>query len=246
MTALAHKGARRADRFAFVPGVHGPAALPKSTAAAAKSTEPKSTETDIGPLASIASPVGFAPGAPIMREGDPAEHLFRIVSGVVKVCRTLADGRCQITGFLFAGDFLGLVPEDVYLSSATAIGAVTVSRFPRKKVEQLVALSPLVARLLLRRACSELIAAQDQMLLLGRKSATEKVASFLMMISRRTQGDALDLPVTRADMADYLGLTIETVSRTLTQLRVDGVIGVKRAKIRIVRRGALEDLAEAA
>jgi CRP/FNR family transcriptional regulator len=248
MTALAHKGARAsmqgADRFAFVPGVHGTAALP--AVATPNATGPKSTEVDIGPLATIASPVAFAAGAPVMREGDRADHLFRIASGVVKVCRTLSDGRCQIIGFLFAGDFLGLVPEDVYLSSATAIGAVTVSRFPRKQVEQLVAVSPLVARLLFRRACSELIAAQDQMLLLGRKSATEKVASFLMMIARRGHGDALDLPVTRADMADYLGLTIETVSRTLTQLRVDGVIGVKRAKIRIVRRAALEDLAEAA
>ncbi|HUA56885.1 MAG TPA: helix-turn-helix domain-containing protein, partial [Candidatus Sulfotelmatobacter sp.] len=146
----------------------------------------------------------------------------------------------------FAGDFLGMVPEDVYLSGAVAIGPVTVSRFPRKQVEQLVAVSPLVARLLLRRACSELIAAQDQMLLLGRKSATEKVASFLVMIARRGRGDVLDLPVTRADMADYLGLTIETVSRTLTSLREDGVIGVKRAHISIVRRAALEDLADAA
>ena len=241
MTALAQTNTRTTKRFAFVPGVHGKAAVAAVAPAAAKPAE-----TDIGPLAAIATAVSFEPGAPILREGDPADHLFRIASGVVKVYRTLPDGRCQITGFLFAGDFLGMVPEDVYLSGAVAIGPVTVSRFPRKQVEQLVAVSPLVARLLLRRACSELIAAQDQMLLLGRKSATEKVASFLVMIARRGLGDVLDLPVTRADMADYLGLTIETVSRTLTSLREDGVIGVKRAHISIVRRAALEDLADAA
>ncbi len=148
MTAQAQTTARTANRFDFVPGVHNKAA---KTGAA----------QDIGPLAAIGSVVPFASGAPILREGDPADHLFRIETGVVKVYRTLPDGRCQITGFLFAGDFVGLAPEDVYLSGAVSIGPVSATRFSRKKVEQLVVVSPLVARLLLRRACSELIAAQD-------------------------------------------------------------------------------------
>jgi CRP/FNR family transcriptional regulator len=240
MATVAQTSARTVDRFAFVPGVHSPARqpAPRPTATAA--------ETDIGPLAAIATAASFEPGAPVLREGDPADHLFRITSGVVKVYRTLPDGRCQITGFLFAGDFVGLAPEDVYLSGAVAVGPVTASRFARRKVDQLVAVSPLVARLLLRRACSELIAAQDQMLLLGRKTASEKVASFLTAVARRTSGDLLNLPVTRADIADYLGLTIETVSRTLTQLREDGIIDVNRAQIRITRRPELEELAEGA
>jgi len=245
MTPLAHANARTVGRFAFVPGVHDKVRADK-VGALDHGKPCGAAEVDIGPLAAIATPVSVASGASVLREGDPADHLYRIVSGVVKVYRTLSDGRCQITGFLFAGDFVGLAPEDVYLSGAVAIGPVTVSRFARKKVEQLVAVSPLVARLLLRRACSELIAAQDQMLLLGRKTACEKVASFLIGIARRTSGDVLDLPVARTDMADYLGLTIETVSRTLTQLREDGLIDVHRAQIRITRRAALEALANAA
>ena len=223
MATMAQTSARTAERFAFVPGVHGSARPAEPRPAAAAAT------TDLGPLAAIAVAASFAPGAPILHQGDPADHLVRITSGVAKVYRTLSDGRCQITGFMFAGDFVGLAPEGVYLSGAEAIGPVTASRFARKKVEQLVAVSPLVARLLLRRACSELIAAQDQMLLLGRKTACEKVASFLVGIAQRTSGDLLNLPVTRADMADYLGLTIETVSRTLTHLREDDVIAVQLA-----------------
>ncbi len=204
------------------------------------------SSTNIGPLAAIATVAAFAPGATILTEGDPAVHLFRITSGVVKVSRSLPDGRCQITGFLFPGDFVGLVPENLYLSTAVAVGRVTATRFPRKKVEQLVALSPLVARLMLRRTCSELVAAQDQMLLLGRKTASEKVASFLRLIAQRVDDDDLTLPMVRADIADYLGLTMETVSRTLTQLRVDGVIQVDRAHIRIMRGAELDALAECA
>jgi CRP/FNR family transcriptional regulator len=238
MATTAQTNPHASGRFAFVPGVHDKTRLAERRLAAA------TAETDIGPLAAVATVSSFGAGAPILREGDPADHLFRITSGVVKVYRTLADGRCQITGFLFAGDFIGLAPEDVYLSGAVAVGPVTASRFARKKVEQLVAVSPLVARLLLRRTCSELVAAQDQMLLLGRKSAPEKVASFLVAIAHRTSGDLVELPVTRADIADYLGLTIETVSRTLTQLREDGIIEVNRAQIRIRRRAELEDLAD--
>ncbi|MBI3513197.1 MAG: helix-turn-helix domain-containing protein [Proteobacteria bacterium] len=234
--------ARATRHLVYVPGVHdrapATARQPLMVVAADK--------TEIGPLAAIATAVAFQSGAQILMEGDPAEHLFRINSGVVKVYRALADGRCQITGFLLPGDFLGLAPEDTYVSGAIAVGPVTVSRFSRKKVEQLVAVSPLVARLLIRRACSELFAAQDQMLLLGRKTATERVASFLIQIGRRTAGDHIELPMTRTDIADYLGLTIETVSRTLTQLRQDGVIDVHRAKIQLLQRAELEVRAEAA
>ncbi|MBI3515632.1 MAG: helix-turn-helix domain-containing protein [Proteobacteria bacterium] len=239
---MAQTNTRTTRRFAYVPGVHDRA----PTTARSPIKAVAEDKTDIGPLAAIATAVAFQPGAQILMEGDPAEHLFRITSGVVKVYRTLADGRCQITGFLFVGDFVGLAPEDTYLAGAVAVGPVTVSRFSRKKVELLVAVSPLVARLLLRRACSELIAAQDQMLLLGRKTAAERVASFLTQIGRRADGDHIELPMTRTDIADYLGLTIETVSRTMTQLREDGVIDVHRAKVHVLRPAELEARAEAA
>lgn len=240
MATMTSTNARSVGRFAYVPGVHGAAQRPEPPKAVS------TRETDLGPLAAVGTPVRFAAGTPLLHEGAPADHLFQITSGVVKVYRTLPDGRCQITGFLFAGDFVGLAPEDVYLSGVVALGAVTVSRFPRKKVEQLVEASPLVARLLLQRACSELIAAQDQMLLLGRKTAPEKVASFLVAIARRTASDLIDLPMTRTDIADYLGLTIETVSRTLSRLASDEIIAVDRAHIRILDAEALQDLTEGA
>jgi CRP/FNR family transcriptional regulator len=237
MAAVAQMNGRT-DRFAFVPGMHAPSPMaPRSK------DKPRDASTEIGPLAAVATAVEFAPGAVMLMEGDVANHLFRITSGVVKVYRTLPDGRCQITGFLFAGDFIGLAPQDHYVSGVVAVGAVTASRFPRKKVEQLVEVSPLVARLLLSRTCGELIAAQDQMLLLGRKTAAEKVASFLLMIERRLSGAVLTLPMTRTDIADYLGLTIETVSRTLSQLREDQVIDVDRAHIHILDGTALAQLA---
>ncbi len=199
---------------------------------------------NIGPLAAVQTMVAFAPRAPIMVEGDSADHLFRIMTGVVKVHRALADGRCQITGFLFPGDLLGLAPEAVHRHGADAVGPVILSRFPRKKVEQLVDVSPLVARLLLRLAYDELNAAHEQMLLLGRKTAPEKVASFLIAMARRTGSDTLDLPMTRAEIADYLGLTIETVSRTLTQLRKAGLLRIYRHQIQILDRAEMGDLSE--
>jgi len=240
MTMTSSTSVRSVGRAAYVPGVHG-------TTQRSEPRKPAPTRrTDLGPLATIGTPMTFAAGTPLLHEGAPADHLFHITSGVVKVYRTLPDGRCQITGFLFAGDFVGLAPEDVYLSGVVAIGPVTASRIPRKKVEQLVEVSPMVARLLLQRACSELIAAQDQMLLLGRKTAPEKVASFLVSIAHRTAGDLIDLPMTRTDIADYLGLTIETVSRTLSRLDADEIIEVDRAHIRIIDAEALQELTEGA
>lgn len=242
MTAMGHTTSHRTERFAYVPGVHG--LKPRGAVQPVARVRP--SLTDLGPLATIASEQTFVPGAQMIMEGDPAEHVFWISAGVVKVYRTLADGRCQITGFLFPGDFLGLASDDDYASGAVAVGTVTVSRFARKKVEQLVAASPVVAHLLLRRTCRELNAAQDQMLLLGRKTAGEKVASFLMQVLDRTDSDRIVLPMTRSDIADYLGLTIETVSRTLTHLREDDVIAVQRAEIRVLDRAELEARADAA
>jgi CRP/FNR family transcriptional regulator len=236
MITTGHTGGRAARRRAYVPGVHDDRRVAPRLAVPA---------ADGDPLAAFATAITVAPGGQIVMERDDATHLYRITAGVVKAYRTLADGRCQIIGFLHAGDFVGLAPEDVYLSGAVAVGPVTLSRFSRKQVDHLIAVSPIVARLLLRRACHELIAAQDQMLLLGRKTADERVASFLLQIARRADSDHFSLPMTRADIADYLGLTIETVSRALSRLRADGVIEAQRAHIRVLRRADLEAHAEA-
>lgn len=186
-------------------------------------------------LAGLAHPVEVAADAVLMREGDPADQLINITAGAVRVSKLLADGRRQIVGFLFAGDFLGLASGETYPFSAEAIGPVSVCRFRRAAYRGLLAELPALEGALLDRSSDDLRAAQNHMLLLGRKTATERVASFLLDVSRRSgEGSAIELPMSRAEIADYLGLTIETVSRTLTRMKTAGVIslpGLRSARV---------------
>lgn len=170
----------------------------------------------------------------LFQEGDPADHIFNVTSGVVKIYKLLPDGRRQITGFLFPGDFLGLAYDTNYVYSAEAVTAATLCRFNRAKLLALFNDMPHMEKHISVTTSHELAAAQNQMLLLGRKTAQEKIASFLLMLAHRADGhgeqalktahSALELPMSRADMGDYLGLTIETVSRTFTTLRKSGAI----------------------
>ena len=155
-------------------------------------------------------------------ETEPAKSLFNVTEGVVKIYKMMADGRRQVTGFLFPGDFLGLVHNESYAYSAETVTETTLCQFPRSRLEALLDELPNLELRLFGMASHELAAAQDQMLLLGRKSASERVASFLLMLSKVTErqghlGNLIVIPMTRTDIADYLGLTIETVSRTLTK-----------------------------
>lgn len=168
-------------------------------------------------LASIMTSVAVAANEPIFDEADPAEHVFNLTSGAVKIYKLLPDGRRQVTGFLAPGDFLGLTHKDDYAYSAEALVPTRLCRFPRLALESLLDEIPKLEQRLLGMASHELAAAQEQMMLLGRKTARERLVSFLLMMSRR--GDPIVLPMSRTDIADYLGLTIETVSRTFTQLR---------------------------
>jgi len=190
-----------------------------------------------------------APHQMIFSEGDPAAHLFNVIEGTIKIYKLLADGRRQITGFLFPGDFLGIALHDRYTYSAEAVNAARLCRFPRTKFESLLREFPKLENRLLQTASNELAAAQDQMMLLGRKSAAERVASFLVTLAararqRRQPNRLIALPMSRADIGDYLGLTIETVSRTFTRLRTSGAIELPDSHhVDIVDRDALEDLA---
>ena len=201
-------------------------------------------------LANIVGRCQYAAGATILMEGDPADHLFNIIEGTVQIYRLLPDGRRQITGFLMGGDFLGLALSETNPYSAEAIGPVTVCRLPRRRFEQLIDQFPQLERRMLVDASNELFAAQDQMLLLGRKTAREKVATFLLTLVRRAarrghDDDAVTLTMSRTSIGDYLGLTIETVSRTVTQLRRDGILALHGAnQVEILDREALEAAAE--
>ena len=191
----------------------------------------------------------LAPQQMIFNEGDPAAHLFNVIEGAVKIYKLLPDGRRQITGFLFPGDFLGIALHDRYTYSAEAVTAVRLCRFPRAKFEKLLQEFPKLENRLLQTASNELAAAQDQMVLLGRKSAAERIASFLMTLAararqRRQQDRLLSVPMSRADIGDYLGLTIETVSRTFTRLRKAGAIALPdHHHVEVVQPDALMELA---
>jgi CRP/FNR family transcriptional regulator len=188
-------------------------------------------------------------GKTIIDESEPANYVFNLTSGAVKIYKLLPDGRRQITGFLFAGDFLGLTHNETYAYTAEALTPTRMCRFPRQKLEALLTELPKLERRLLGMASHELAAAQDQMMLLGRKSARERLVSFLLMLSdgaarHGLPNDPVPLPMSRTDIADYLGLTIETVSRTVSRLRNDRLIQLlDERRVRLTNVGALREIA---
>jgi CRP/FNR family transcriptional regulator len=164
-------------------------------------------------------------------EGDPADCVFEVIEGTLRLYKMMPDGRRAITGFLFPGEVLGVLVKDRYLYSAEAVTRVRLQRYQRSQLHSLLARAPNLGRTLLAMACDELSAAQDQMLLLARKCAAERIASFLIAVARRLSPDGrpvseIELPMTRLDIADYLGLTIETVSRVLTKFKTEGLIAL--------------------
>lgn len=163
----------------------------------------------------------------IFGEGEAAEYVYQVISGSVRTHRLLRDGRRQIDEFHFAGDYFGLEAGDVHRVSAEAMTDTTVRMVRRGALSDLAAQRSDVAKALFRLTVAGLQRSQDHVLMLGRKSACERVVGLLIDLADRVGADReLDVPMSRQDMADYLGLTIETVSRTLTQLQADGVIAL--------------------
>lgn len=201
-------------------------------------------------LDAIAKEMNFEPRQIIFIEGDPAAFVFSLTRGMVGVSKALPDGRRQITGFLYPGDFLGISLHNAHVYSAEALTGVTLRRFPRSKLRTLFDEFPTLEIHLLSLTANELAAAQDQMLLLGRKSAQERVASFLLMLARRANvpydpGRSLELPMSRLDIADYLGLSAETVSRTFSTFRARGLIDyVLPTMVSLQQPELLETIAE--
>ncbi len=190
-------------------------------------------------------------GAIIVHEGDEVEDCCRVVRGAVRLSKLTADGRRQVIDFRVPGEFLGVPGLDAHACTAEAVGEVTLRRYQRRPLEALVEAHPRLAMHLLAIAAAELRAAQEQMLLLGRKHAHERVASFLLRMASLAApgadrpGAAFDLPMSRNDIADHLGLTMETVSRAFTALRRDGVIALPRSnRVVLLRPAALSALAE--
>jgi CRP/FNR family nitrogen fixation transcriptional regulator len=180
----------------------------------------------------------------IFAEYDDADLFFKVVSGTVRTCKFLSDGRRQIEAFYGPGDVFGFGLSDAHVLNAEAVTECNLIAYRRKGVEAAALRDETLARQLLSYAMHSVGHAQRHAFLLGRRAAMEKVASFLLdWAARGRREGAIDLPMSRQDMADYLGLTIETVSRTLSQMEREGLIAIPNARqIRFLRREALEDL----
>lgn len=182
-------------------------------------------------LSTTGSVLYFAQNREIYSEGDEAETFFKIVAGVVRTCKFLSDGRRQIDAFYVEGDIFGFEADDEHRLSAEAVSDCTLISYRRRGVERLAANNDGLSRQLFSYAMHNMARAQEHSLLLGRKGAVEKVAAFLMeWAERSSRTGAVTLAMTRQDIADYLGLTIETVSRTLSQLERDSMIELCTAR----------------
>ena len=169
----------------------------------------------------------FVRNEPIFNQDDPADQVYRIVSGTVRLCRYMPDGRRYIVDFLLPGDLMGFVESPDLPASAEAVTDVTLVAFPRVCFDRLAAENAEVRTQLLRHLSYSLLTAQQHLFVLGCQKARERVASFFLRLADRTGascGDRLDLAMSRQDIADHLGLTIETVSRTITGLRSTGAV----------------------
>jgi CRP/FNR family transcriptional regulator len=190
------------------------------------------------------------PEQSVFHEGDPAKRVFMVTHGALKLYTLLADGRRQITGFMFPGDFLGVSVDEEYAFTVEALEDSELWWFSRDMFDRFISEHPQVERELYRLAANELAEAQRQMVLLGRKSARERLASFFLSLLERaerasgTPETRFDLPMSRIDIADYLGLTKETVSRMLAELRTLGLIRLQaQNRVEVLDRERLKAVA---
>lgn len=196
-------------------------------------------------LEGMKSYTSYDAGQPIIWRGDHLTHLSSVVQGTASLSRTLEDGRTQMVGLLLPSDFIGRPGRETVDFDVTAVTDVTLCRFQRPAFEELVTRVPHISQRMMEMALDELNAAREWMVLLGRKTAREKIATFLEMVVRRDANPAqqvLDhtLPLSREQIANFLGLTLETVSRQLTALKREGVIEyVDRRQFRIADLNAL-------
>jgi len=195
---------------------------------------------DVDPLSQSMQLMGammtYPRDAEIFGENEPADYLYKVVSGTVRTYKILSDGRRQVSGFYLPGDIFGLEFTDEHTLSAETISDTKVLVVKRSALKALANRDSLVAQQLFALTGRELHRVQDRILLLI-KNARERVASFLLeMAERASENNTIELPMSRQDIADYLGLTIETVSRTLTSLETASAIEVSACSRRIVLR----------
>lgn len=208
----------------------------------------------LDPLAGLGIRISLPRDRELHAQGEPASSCYRIVSGCLRTVRLMEDGRRQVGAFLFAGDCLGFDALDTHDFAAQAVTDVVVQRYRRREVEALIERQPALARWLREMAGRNLREAYDRMLLLGRKTASERIATFLLEMAarqgngpqeggRQASGRKIALPMGRGDIADHLGLTVETVCRMMTHWRREGTITLEPNGAELRDLAALRHLA---
>lgn len=192
---------------------------------------------------------GMEPREVLFHQGDPARYVYTLTSGTARLIRVLADGRQAAIGFRFAGDMLGYASTEEYIFGAEALTPITVCRMERKRLDEMFHRYPVLERRFRDLAAQELAASQDHIMALGRFTAEERVAAFLLVLieaqeKRGRQGPVFELPATRADIGEFLGLTLETVSRAISAFRKRGWLKLHgHSGIELVNRAQLSGLA---
>jgi CRP/FNR family transcriptional regulator len=207
-------------------------------------------QDELARLSKIARCETFGSGEALFHEGDPAGVVYNITDGAVRLSTMLKNGRRQVIGFLFAGDFIGFSDRETYPWTAEAVRGAKVCRFSRGDIARAARELPKIEHRLLEMATADIASAQEHITMLGQGSAAEKVSSFLLMLSRKAAQrggveNPVHLPMTREDIADYLGLAFETVSRCFTRLESEGLIAIESTRVvRIKDFDALADYSD--
>lgn len=189
---------------------------------AEKPSQSELAQDDLKALDKIGIKLRFARNETVFSEGDEAAFSYRVVSGAIRLCKHLVDGRRQISDFVLPGDYCGFLHLEEHRFTAEATSDLEVVAYPHRQVEALGDSMPSMRRRLTGFLSRRLMGVQDHLIMLGRQTAKERVLSFLIRLAASAgarDGEAVALPMNRQDMADYLGLTIETVSRVMTDLK---------------------------
>jgi CRP/FNR family nitrogen fixation transcriptional regulator len=200
-----------------------------------RATQPRSA------LASLGAIAHFSRNHTIFAEGDPAEYSYKVLTGAVRLSKMMSDGRRQIAEFALPGDFFGINWRDEHALTAETLNDVTLICYARGRIDRLCDENRDVREEVFASLRQDLWAAQNHLVILGRQSALERVASFFVNLAacnRMTDKSRIDVPMTRQDIADYLGLTIETVCRMLTKLKSSAVIDIPNRHTILVRNMA--------
>jgi CRP/FNR family transcriptional regulator len=201
-------------------------------------------------LRGIAVTKVYEPSTTLFAADEPATMVGTVVSGTIKCFKLLADGRQQIVGFLFPGDFVGSPTQETNHGFAEALTQVELCLFPFPAIQRLIREMPNLERRLLTLANEDLDLAREWMLLLGRKTARERLATFLLLLAQKAKARGIaegpiDLPMNRSEIADYLGLSLETVSRQFSKLKSSGHIRIEHnSEVTIRNLDGLTEIAE--